>query len=204
MSKVKINYNAPLTLTYALICTSVFILNHLTRTENQPNSGWLDPFFTLHGQYSSTFGFFTGCLLYIFNHASWGHLIGNMTLILLLGPVLEERHGMKSLLIMIVITTLITAVLNVMFFDNGIYGASGIDFLFIILISFANVKEGSIPLTFILVFILYVGKEIYESTQDNNVSEFAHILGGISGSIFGLIKVFGWDKKSNDSAMTDL
>ena len=47
------------------------------------------------------------------------------TMILLLGPVLEERHGSGSLLVMIVITALVTGVINVAFLDTALLGASG-------------------------------------------------------------------------------
>lgn len=118
-------------------------------------------------------------------HANWEHLFSNLSLLLILGPILEEKYSTKSLALMSFITALITGILNVSFMRTGLYGASGIVFMMILLASFANVKARTIPLTFILVVILFLGKEVINSFEANNVSQFAHILGGILGSIFG-------------------
>mgnify|MGYP000259418082 CR=1 FL=1 len=110
--------------------------------------------------------------------------MGNLSFILLLGPIIEEKYGGASLLLMIGITAIVTGILNVIFFQTGLLGASGIVFLFIILASFGNAQKG-IPLTFLLIAILFLGKEVWQAFQDNNISEFAHIAGGICGSLFG-------------------
>jgi rhomboid protease GluP len=103
----------------------------------------------------------------------------------LVGPIVEEKYGSKSLLIMILITALITGILNILFFNAGLLGASGIVFMLILLSSFTNVRSGEIPVTFILVAILFLGREVFESLQNDNISQFAHIIGGICGSVFG-------------------
>ena len=124
--------------------------------------------------------------------------MGNLTFILLLGSMIEEKYGSLNLLIMIGITAIITGILNVLFFPTGLLGASGIVFLFIILSSFGNAQKG-IPLTFILVAVLFLGKEIFQALQDNNISEFAHILGGICGSLFGFSGLMTPKKKESSS-----
>jgi membrane associated rhomboid family serine protease len=97
----------------------------------------------------------------------------------------EEKYGSKRLLIMILLTALVTGILNILFFNTGLLGASGIVFMLILLSSFTNVRNGEIPITFILVAFLFLGKEVLESIQNDNISQFAHIIGGICGSIFG-------------------
>jgi membrane associated rhomboid family serine protease len=64
-------------------------------------------------------------------------------------------------------------------------GASGIVFMFIILSSLTNFRSGDIPLTFILVILLFLTREILEAFGNDNISQFAHVLGGITGSVFG-------------------
>jgi len=124
---------------------------------------------------------------HVIGHASLNHLLGNMTFILLLGPIIEEKYGSRFTLFMIVITALVTGLLNVSFFDTGLLGASGIVFMLILLVSFTNVKKGEIPLTFILVALLFVGKEVLDSIGTDQVSQFAHIIGGACGSLFGFL-----------------
>jgi len=74
-----------------------------------------------------------------------------------------------------------------LFFDNSaLCGASGIVFACIVLSSFTVFKDGEIPLSFILVVILFVGKEIYNGiTIQDNISNLTHIIGGVVGSFFG-------------------
>ncbi len=73
-----------------------------------------------------------------------------------------------------------------LFFNTGILGASGIVFLFIILSAFTNMKKGEIPITLILIAMIYLGKEVYAGLFVNdNVSHFGHLCGGVSGLGFG-------------------
>jgi len=46
------------------------------------------------------------------------------------------------------------------FSQNSPFGASGVVFMFILLSSFVNFKKGRIPITFILVVIIYLGGEV--------------------------------------------
>lgn len=179
---MKIRYNAPVTLTFTLLCTAVLALDQFIYPELIPR------FFVIPGRgfFSQTdlFGF-SRLVTHIIGHGSWTHLTANFSFILLLGPSLEEKYGPGKLLFMMVITAAVTGVLNVILFSTGLMGASGIVFMMILLISFTNIREGEIPLTFILVVFLFLAKEIIQSFQTNTISEFAHIVGGIIGSLFG-------------------
>ena len=57
---------------------------------------------------------------------------------------------------------------------------------FILLVSFTNVREGEIPVSVILVALIFIGQQVYEGlfVQDN-VSNLSHILGGIVGAVVG-------------------
>ena len=101
--------------------------------------------------------------------------------------MLEEKYGAKKLLLVIVTTALATALVNYLFFPTiGICGASGVVFAFILLISFTNFKDGEIPITFILVALIYIGQQVYQGLfMKDNISNMAHIVGGVVGAIFG-------------------
>jgi len=58
----------------------------------------------------------------------------------------------------------------------------------ILLSSFTNFGKGEIPLTFILILVLYLGKEVINAFTNNDISEFSHIIGGLCGSLFGFLK----------------
>lgn len=182
---MRISYNSPVILNFSIASTAISIINFLTRTHGV--NGLLDPFASLNGTFHFNylphyFGFF----LYPFNHADFAHLIGNLTFILLLGPILEEKYGARKLTEVILLTIVTTAVLNILLFSSGIIGASGIVFTLIILASITNRQTGQLPLTFIIIFSLYVGKEIYMGLLDDQISQFGHIMGGVVGGLYGL------------------
>jgi membrane associated rhomboid family serine protease len=185
---MKISYNSPVILTFALICTALLGLNYIF--ENL-----IGNYFTLVPQFQfDSVTSYLRLFTYIFGHADWTHLISNFAFILLLGPILEEKYGKRDLITMMGITAIATAVLYLilvaigLFDRDGLLGASGIVFMMILLSSMSNLKAGTIPLTFILIVILYVGREIYNSFQPDNISQFGHIFGGICGSIFGFAR----------------
>lgn len=54
------------------------------------------------------------------------------------------------------------------------------------LASFTDFREGEIPITFILVAAIFTGQQVYEGIAvQNNISNMAHIVGGIVGAIIG-------------------
>lgn len=59
-------------------------------------------------------------------------------------------------------------------------------FAFVMLASFTDFREGEIPITFILVAAIFIGQQVYEGIAvQNNISNMAHIVGGIVGAIIG-------------------
>lgn len=124
---------------------------------------------------------------HVLGHSDMSHFMGNFTVILLVGPMLEEKYGGKRLLIMIIFTAFITGLINVIFFPGmALLGASGIAFMMILLSSFANSGSGEIPLTLICVAVLYLGTEVLNGLfAHDNISQMAHIIGGVCGCAFG-------------------
>lgn len=178
MAKLRITYNAPVVLTFALAAVFAFILEKTVSGSVQ----W----FAAYPHLDRTQAY-VGLFTHILGHANWQHLIGNFMLILLLGPILEERHGSGPLLTMIAITALITGLANLLFSDGVLLGASGIVFMMILLASMANVRGGEIPLTFIAVAVIYMGGEIIRAFREDQVSQMAHLVGGVAGAAFGFI-----------------
>ena len=182
---MRIKYNAPVILTFSLVCALIMLLSQ-TLIPNL-NLYW----FTVPGKVDFHISSIRNCIslfTHIMGHANWSHLISNFTLILLIGPMLEENYGSVDLFIMITITALVTGVLNVLVFKTALLGASGVVFMMILLSSFTNFSKGEIPLTFILVLILYLGVQLVNSLGSENISHFAHIIGGLCGSIFGFLR----------------
>ena len=178
--KLRITYNAPVILTFTIAAVAVFLLNSAVES----SKAW----FMAYPTFSVGAKAYVGLFSHILGHASWQHLMGNFMLILLIGPVLEERHGSMSLLIMIAITALVTGLATAFFSHNALLGASGQVFMMILLASTANIRAGEIPLTFIAIAIVYLGGEVVSEVKGgDNVSHFGHLVGGSVGAIFGFL-----------------
>ncbi|MBP1543559.1 MAG: rhomboid family intramembrane serine protease [Oscillospiraceae bacterium] len=178
----KLHYNSPVILTYAVICVVILGINYLT-------AGWLNTHVMVCYGHPSLLDPMTyiRAFTHVLGHGDWSHLFNNMILLMLVGPVVEERYGSGNLVIMIAANALITAIVNGIFFSNGIIGASGVVFMLIILSAFTNMQKGKIPLTLIIVAAMYLGREIVNalSVQDG-ISQMAHIVGGLTGLGFGI------------------
>lgn len=180
---MRISYNAPVTLTFALIATLVLAIDTFTGRVLTTTVFSIGPTLDLSNPLE-----YVRLFTHVIGHMNWSHLLSNFAFILLLGPILEEKYGSSSLLVMILITAFVTGVLNVLFLSAGLMGASGIVFMMILLVSFANIRKGEIPLTFILVVLLYLAREVIAAMQEDNISQFAHIAGGVCGSLFGFLR----------------
>ncbi len=179
---MKISYNAPVTITFALVCLAALAANHFT-------NGWANA--TLFSVYrcsllADPLGFFR-FFGHVLGHGGYAHYIGNMVLILVLGPNLEDRFGSWNVLWAILFTALVSGLVQFLFFPGtALLGASGIVFMMILLSSFGGVRNGTIPTTLILVAIFYLGGELWDAVfVDDNVSQLTHIIGGLCGTVLG-------------------
>ncbi len=179
-AKFGIKYNAPVTLTFALICLAALILGYATKKSVTRE------FFAVYRSKVSL-AWFVRLVGHSLGHIDFDHFFGNMTLFLLLGPILEEKYGSKNLIEMIVLCSVVESVVQMIFMPHtALLGASGIVFMMIILASAVNLKDGGIPLTMILVILIYLGKEFWaQFTTHDNISHLTHIVGGLCGAFFG-------------------
>ena len=179
--KFTVTINAPVVLSIVAISLIATILMQM----NIGNIGAL-LFMTYRAPLLSPFTWIRS-FTHIFGHADFAHYAGNMGYLLLLGPMLEEKYGSKMLATAVIITAFVTSMVNFIFFPTvALCGASGVVFAFIMLSSFTSFKEGEIPLTFILVAIFYIGQQIVDGlTVQDNISNMAHIVGGIVGGVLG-------------------
>ena len=178
----RIQYNSPVILTFFFLSLAALVLDRLT-------GGWTN--LHLFSVYRSPISplFFVRLLGHVLGHAGWDHFLGNMLLLLVVGPPLEEKYGSGTLLAGIVLTAAVSGLLQCLFFPGvALLGASGIVFMLIMLSSLAGMRAGSIPVTLILVAVLYLGQEVYSIlfVQDN-VANFMHLVGGACGTAFGFL-----------------
>ena len=182
-SKLRVSINSPAVLGFTGICVLVYVLGILTGGASTRllfsvyRAPLLSPLTWLR------------FVTHVFGHTSWDHLIGNLMLLLILGPMLEEKYGSKAILVVMLTAALVTGVLHyVLFPGTRLMGASGVVFAFILLSSFTGDNGGAIPLTFILVALLYAGQQLHQAfTGAGSISYLAHLAGGLVGAFFGFI-----------------
>ena len=188
--KFRITINAPVVLGFLLVC---FLATLLGIVSDGKITSLL--FVTYRSSLKNPLTYLR-MFTHVFGHANWAHFIGNASYLLLLGPMLEEKYGSKKIAEVIAITAIVTALVNFLLFSGvGLCGASGVVFAFILLTSFTGFKQNEIPLSFLLVAVVFLGQQIYEGiTVHDNISNMAHIVGGIVGAIVG----YRMNKKSED------
>ena len=124
--KFRITFNAPVILSMVAVSFVATLLNYVTAGV----SGRL-LFMTYHSPLLSPMTWIRA-FTHIFGHADWEHLIGNMSYLLLLGPMLEEKYSSQTLTAVIAVTALGTSLINYIFFPTvALCGASGVVFAFI-------------------------------------------------------------------------
>lgn len=181
--KFKISFNSPAILTFTIICAVTLFLDWITKGYTNAHffsvyrSAWTNPL-----TYVRIFGHIVG-------HNGLDHFVGNIMLILVVGPMLEEKYGSSNIVFVILSTALVTGIAHLVLVPGyALLGASGVVFAFIMLSSLTCIKEKEIPLTFILVAVLYIGEQVYQGLfVESNISNLSHILGGLVGAGLGYV-----------------
>lgn len=181
--KLRFSYNAPVTLTLVLLCFGATVLGVITRGKATA---------LLFSVYRSSL---TSPLTYVrlvghvLGHSGFEHFIGNAMLLLLLGPMLEEKYGSATVLKVFLCTAVVSGIFQWVFGGgSALCGASGLVFACITLSSFTSFRGNEIPISAVLVFLLFIGKEVLSGLFVNDdVSNLTHILGGLVGGGFGYL-----------------
>ena len=181
MKKIVIRFNAPVILTFALLSLLALLLGNWT------NGAATHQYFSVYRSSLSDPLTYVRFIGHVLGHADYEHYMGNMLLLLLVGPGLEEKYGSGTMVWMILVTALVTGLVHFLFFPgSALLGASGVVFMMIVLSSFTAMRRGEIPVTLILVVIFYLGGEIMDGLfKKDNISQITHIVGGLCGLIFG-------------------
>lgn len=179
----KFQYNSPVILSFFLVSLFALILGWLS------NDRTTALFFSVYRSSLMNPLTFVRFFGHVLGHADFEHFLGNMLMLLVVGPPLEERYGSKVLLTGILLTALVSGLLQTALFpDSALLGASGIVFMLIMLSSLSGMENGRIPITLILVAVLYLGQELYAILFiRDNVANLMHIIGGVCGTAYGFV-----------------
>src|SRR5574344_219729 len=201
-SGIRVTFNAPVTLIFAILCIVLFVLDAFWL-----KGKILTRVLTCRGKIGSAVAFnfknpfdYIRIFTHVFGNTTWTALFINLAYILLLGPTLEERYGSPITALTMVMAALVTGVLNVCFLSTPLTGSESIVLLMVLLASVASIDKGELPLTFLIVFILFCAYEMYTAVSSDplyqkgflsflkiNIPLFIDLAGGICGSLFGFL-----------------
>jgi membrane associated rhomboid family serine protease len=125
-------------------------------------------------------------------HRNFSHCWANLSTLLLLGPPLEERYGSMHLGAVLAVTSVITGIIHASLFHNGLIGASGL-VMCLLLLSASHAARFNelqrvyeLPLSFLVLTVTYVTREVAAIGQDDGISRISHLLGVACGIAFAL------------------
>ena len=182
IKNIQFDYNSVVIINYLLLSLLAWFIN--TITHGKANKYFFSSYRSSLINPLTYLRLFTHSI----GHANWDHFVHNFIYILLIGPMIEEKYGSINLIIMLLLTSLIIGIYNSLFTKYSICGASGNVYMLIVLSSFANISEGIIPLTVLLILIFYVISEIKNKVikKHDNAYHDGHILGALCGILFGI------------------
>ena len=178
---IKLQFNAPVILMFTILSLAALIAGNIT-------NGWSTAkFFSVYRFPFRDFWGYVRLFGHVLGHSSWEHYMGNMVLLLVVGPPLEEKYGSWNMLWCILFTALVSGIVHCVWDPRtALLGASGVVFMLIMLSSLAGMRDGAIPITLILVAVIYLGGELVAAfTAKDSISQLTHIVGGLCGTFLG-------------------
>lgn len=207
--KLKIKVNAPVTIAMTMLCLLFVVITQQVLKHFSINL--VEKTFSAVGNAKSAVPFnfknpvhYLRILLHVFGHSNWIHFSCNFSLILILGPILEERYGSPAIIIMSSVAIIVSGLLNACFFTSAIMGADSIVFMMILLSSYAALTKGEIQIPVVMLFILFICMEFFMEISGGikDIAKISQLAGGICGSMFGFLVAPKTPKAQKEKTIT--
>lgn len=187
MPKPKIVINAPFMMIFAFFCGASYLLHVYT------NGALTDRLFSV---YRSTEMDLWWCFRFVFHVCGYSNpavLFEDLFLILAIGPMLEEKYDFKVVLLVGAIAIVSSVFHFLMFPGVSLAGAKGVITGLLVMGSFTGAKDGSIPITFIIMLFVLIGQQVYRGFYGSgdavtNAYVAESIVGGVIGAGFTCMK----------------
>ena len=190
---IKLQYNSPVVLTFALLSLAVLWLDGLTGGKST------HALFSVYRSSFADLGTYPRFWLHGLGHGSYSPYMCNMTMLRVVGPPLEEKYGSRPLFWAIFLTAFVSGMVHWLFFPGTALLRMDADTVSVgheaLLQEFEErqipillgTQMVAIPITLILVLVLYIGGEIVDGVMlKDNISQLSHIVGGICGAFLGI------------------
>ena len=176
----KIQMNAPVIIGFTVLSAFILLLGNLTG-----GASTITAFSVYRSDYHSVW-FYVRIFGHVLGNTDWEVFVRNSLYILVLGPMLEEKYKSANLLVMMIITSLITGLIYALMFTSPLCGSECIVFMLMLLASMSVIKDKKIPLSFIMVIIIYICNVIaVRRFSSGDLNGLSGIIGGVCGAVFG-------------------
>ncbi|MBR5401865.1 MAG: rhomboid family intramembrane serine protease [Treponema sp.] len=204
--KLKFVYDAPVTLSFALVILLLFVLDKYVFKGSLSGQWLLSP--TAEGGVLpfafSDFHSIARLFLHVFGYTDAPFLICNMIFVLLLGPAMEERYGSVIIGIMIFVAALFSGVLNACFCKVPACGAEPVVFMLVLLCTMMHLSRSKVSASSLAVIALFVCMQVMRKNLNGIIGVVIITAGGLCGSLFAFLTSPKARKaKKNEAAMAE-
>ncbi|MBE6949690.1 MAG: rhomboid family intramembrane serine protease [Ruminococcaceae bacterium] len=178
---MKLKYNSPVVLTYFFASALALALSYVI-----PEATYIKIFSVYEASFADPMAYvrlFMHILGYFKDYTAF---ISTMLMLLVIGPPLEEKYGSKSIVLAILFTAVTVGLYQMLFVDTPLSGAAVIMFMMIVLASNAGASTGHIPLSLILVILLFVAEGYIDIVINDSATPFSRILGAVCGVLMAI------------------
>lgn len=124
--------------------------------------------------------------LHFFGNINFETFAINGILLLLLGSEIEMRFGSLFTLIMCLVASIVTAVVNVCFMVSPCAGLTPLVWMFFILKAFPAEDRKTLELIYVFSLLLFVSMNVFQIIYNDEYSIIAQMIGGFVGSLISL------------------
>ena len=187
--KLKFVYDAPVTLTFALLAFGIFLLDTFA-FKGTFSGQWLLTPTVAEGFLPFSFSDFPSIVrlfLHVFGYTDPAVLICNLIFILLLGPAMEERYGSVIIGIMIFVAALFSGVLSACFCKVPACGAEPVVFMLVLLCTMMHLSRSKVSASSLAVIALFIGMLVLRKNPNGVIGVVITAAGGLCGSLFAFL-----------------
>ncbi len=128
-------------------------------------------------------------ILYPLGFSDWNVLTSHLVFILFLCPKVEQVFGKSILSLLLFVCVIFSGVVCVCFSNSVMVGTSGIVFMLLILSFYSYIDKKEIPLSYVLLAIIYFSNEIIHIFSTNSLVVFCQFAGALVASLVGILSL---------------
>lgn len=186
--KMKLNYDAPVTIIFTLLSVLLFVLDWFLLKNKLNSTILITP--TCDGEFQFSFKSFFSYLrlfLYVFGSGEALSFFAKLVIISLLGSAMEERYGSMVIGIMIFVATIFTGVLSACCCKLPFSGSDAVVFMLILLDMLFHISKKAISVSSALATCLFIACQFIQKNPNGTVGVLIILAGGLCGSLFAFM-----------------